>query len=351
MAGYDVTEEKPYGNVIVEDGGEFFQLELSSDISGIELQIVTDPCLIADPYESMMNKLQNLSSEEIADMNSDLEENTNEDQVDPAYSNVQNYINSFQVALETKEYWRDELLSYHPSTIFSITPLQSFINSRLNSISRDVKQYLPEYNRANLRLTRWSDFCGPGIMSWLYRGKYDTFNGKYLPLYGEGSVSPANYPCYGTYNYYSLYYMDWFEDYYPDAYDRRIINSEHTDGGLYATFFKHTTQIGNNFPLLDAGLRQSLPEATNGEYRIKFITTPISWMKSNEQPVVVEGIYGRPHYWGAIGYAYNEGWLGIKLNMRIFVMDNGCYSCSDDHKFCYPYWAHLGGLNYAWRAN
>lgn len=97
--------------------------------------------------------------------------------------------------------------------------------------------------------------------------------------------------------------------------------------------------------MYDGGIRRGVKNATNGEYKIRFITTPIAWMQKYRQPVLVEGINGDAHYWAAIGYAYNEGWLGIKKNMRIFVADNGYRM--EDHN-CYPYWSILGGLNYAW---
>ena len=107
-----------------------------------------------------------------------------------------------------------------------------------------------------------------------------------------------------------------------------------TDWGLYYTFFKETVKTGEQFPLYDGGIRRGVKNATNGEYKIRFITTPIAWMQKTRQPVLVEGINGDAHYWAAIGYAYNEGWLGIKKNM-------------EEHN-CYPYWSILGGLNYAW---
>lgn len=106
--------------------------------------------------------------------------------------------------------------------------------------------------------------------------------------------------------------------------------------------------MAREYPLLDSGLRRSVRKITNNEYKVKFITTPIAWIKNHQQPVVVEGILGKAHYWGAIGYAYNTTWLGTKKNMHLFVTDNG-YMTGDHHN--YPYWSVLGGLNYAWKLN
>lgn len=336
-----------------EDGGSFYKLSYSMEQHIIELQEVYEPYLISDPYEAMLEKIQELSDEEIADMNLDLGNESYEEQVESIYPNLNAYINSFRLTTATQMHWKSLLQAYSPSSRFYYSSqLLSWINDRINSITRDVKESLEEYDDHRLRCTIWADACGPGIMSWLYRGKYDYFEGKYLPKH-EDYIQDSIYPCYWDYMYYSYYYMGANLDDYGicDARAIREFNSYRTDGGLYNTFFQHTHTICDEFPLYDAGLRAGLSEATNDEYRIKFITAPISWMKNNEQPVVVEGIHGHAHYWGAIGYAYNEGWLGAKLNMRLLVMDNGVYSCSDNDFYCYPYWSILGGLNYAWKLN
>lgn len=334
-----------------DDGGTFYELSFSEDTHTVELEVVDVPYMVADRYEAMMEKIQELSSTEIADMNADIINESYEIQVDNTYSNLMAYINSFQMTADTRDYWINLLQSYHSSSSFTFSPqVLSWIDERVNSIERGVVGFLEEYESNNLRMTMWADACGPGILSWLYRGKYNVFNGKYLPIYGD-YVSRNDYPCYWNHYFYSYYYMAANADEYgiADGFALREFNSNRTDAGLYYTFFQHSFPIGRQYALLDGGLRAGVREATNNEYAIKFITAPISWMINNEQPVVVEGIRGHAHYWGAIGYAYNQWWLGIKWNMRILVMDNGVYSCSDDNLYCYPYWSILGGLNYAWR--
>lgn len=125
------------------------------------------------------------------------------------------------------------------------------------------------------------------------------------------------------------------------------LHSQRTDNGLFVDIFRYTNEICGEYPLLDWGLRNSLPTITGNDYYIRFVTAPISWIKNEQQPVVVEGIYGAPHYVGAIGYSYNQ-WLSLKYNMRLFVTDNGYFTAKYNN---YPFWSILGGLNYAWVEN
>ena len=174
----------------------------------------------------------------------------------------------------------------------------------------------------------------------------------YLPIYGETQIINSHYPyIYEKFDRIReisscIYSMgpQYGED---NSYATRENHSNAHDGGLYYTFFKHTTQMFGEYPLLDWGLRASLPEATSNEYYIKFIVAPIAWMEQNQQPVVVEGAYGHAHYCGAIGYSYDWCWI-FKTYLRIFVTDNG-FMIENQHG--YPFWSLLGGLNYAWVLN
>ncbi len=207
--------------------------------------------------------------------------------------------------------------------------------------------FLSEYSDHRLRLTHWGDFCGPSILSWTYRGKYDSYDEKYLPIFGDNIDNTSLYPylCISDTN--AVYSFAPYTN-ESNTYQTRSDRSNSTDNGLYYTFFQETIKTGEKFPLYLGGMKRGVHNATNGAYTIKMKCHPITWLEEEQEPVIVASINGAAHYWCAIGYAYRRGSLGRKKNMRIFVTDNGVYS--KDHHY-YPYWSKLGASYYAWVPN
>lgn len=261
------------------------------------------------------------------------------------FNDLMSYLNSFSGGDEIVDFWENlSLVSPQSTSSFTLnSEMENRISQNILDIDATIVGFLDEYMDHRLRLTRWEDYCGPAALSWIYRGKKDSFEGKFLPLYGD-FVYCIDYPDYHEWNSYSSYYMG-NDNIMDNSFATRETKSQRTDKGLYNTFFKYCTESCGAYPLYDRGIRLGVEEATNNAYKIKFITTPISWIRDMHQPVLVEGIGGHPHYWAAIGYAYNTGWLGLHYKLRLFVTDNGSFSISHNN---YPYWSILGGLNYAW---
>lgn len=325
---------------------------LDKDKSVEKLVPVENTLLITNKRALIMEKIaRTLSEEEKKQMEEDLHETAGLPEAENKCTTLSEYADLFVTPNSIYDYWlkQTEFHSKNTKYEFDITPeMKDLIQKNIDEISAQNVYFLPEYANHRLRLTRWEDFCGPSALSWTYRGKYDNYRGKYLPLLGDNYTNDEyEYFFYQirTCSLYEYSVYDFKPNVLPNTYATRKKKSDATDNGLYYTFFKETVKTGEQFPLYDGGIRRGVKNATNGEYKIRFITTPIAWMQKYRQPVLVEGINGDAHYWAAIGYAYNEGWLGIKKNMRIFVADNG-YRMTD-HNY-YPYWSILGGLNYAW---
>lgn len=315
------------------------------------LELVVDEYLINDPYESLLYKYADIPTEERTLIDSVLQEDPIADDGTEIY-NLETLIYNWVFPTDYSDFWLAKVYRYHlsnsefevPSTC-QFSPLSDavmiMIEEQLNEITNSVTGFLSEYDNNYLRLTTWADACGPAIMSWLYRGKYDNFRDFYLPIYGDGNGTDWRYLVYPTHSIYAI------GGEAHEQEDRREISSA-IDNGLYYEFYKETIPAGSGDALYQGGMRRGLEYVTNGEYSIKFIVAPIKWMETQQQPVVVEGIRGKAHYWGAIGYGYSYTWLGTKKNLRLLVTDNGYMLKSHNY---YPYWSILGGLNYGWKQN
>lgn len=300
-----------------------------------------------DYSEMMQLTLDSLTSEEMDNIDRDLQ---NPEYHVPAEFNVQHletYLELFMDNDTIRRYW-DSVSTYteEPDSSFCFTAkMDSIIQHNVGDVEATEVGFLTEYMDHRLRFTQWRDYCGPAALSWIYRGKYNSFKDTYIKIYGDGE-DIENYQHYWEQDSVACYYLgppsggSW-----PNNYETRETRSKRTDGGLYYTFFQYCRNFFGTFPLFDKGIRNGVEDATNGEYKIKFITAPISWIREQQQPVLVEGIGGHAHYWAAIGYGYQVASSGVHYNLRIFVTDNGAYNSAHGY---YPYWSCLGGLNYAW---
>ncbi len=338
-----------YPNVYYGNGtgnGQYFQVKECEDGSICEEEVEGEE-LVSNPYDALIAKFGHIPTEDIDFMNQDLSEvaeyavNEHDETV---FGSCDAILSSLSNHDDVTGYWETMIANYGTSSECQFSPLTneilSMIDEQLSEVENSVVGFLPEYDNHLLRLTTWSDACGPSIMSWLYRGKYDNYKGHYLPIFGQGYTSGWYY----EYPTHSVYAMG------GPAHDKneRAARSYSTDNGLYFTFYVETIPAGSGDALYQGGMTRGLEYATNNQYTIKFITAPIKWMEEKQQPVVVEGIRGLTHYFGAIGYGYNKTIFGTKKHMRLFVTDNG-YTLSKHHY--YPYWSILGGLNYGWKRN
>lgn len=329
-----------------DDNATYYKAECNEHSEPI-LRRITDFSFRTNRFELFREKMERLSSMEFDDINHDLQNANYLDNDDVPFRDIDQYRDSFIVSASIREYWRRDLMEYDfsISDTFAISQtIQTWINNNIHEIDASYQGFLSEYQNDRLRLTHWEGYCGPAIMAWLYRGKYHDYRNLYLPIYNDAASNNSTYSYLYDDGDYLYYYMKPFSNEngnYPDIVQS---HSEHTDNGLFWQVFRYTDQLCGEYPLLDWGLRACLPDITDDAYYIKFITAPISWLKNEQQPVVVEGIHGAPHYVGAIGYSYNQWWF-IKYYMRLFVTDNGYFTDNHHH---YPFWSILGGLNYAW---
>lgn len=174
---------------------------------------------------------------------------------------------------ETKKFWNEiddyiqnekpEIIEYdkNPYTIEPIS-LNDIINQRYSdnsdiktaiTISNDIIDYDDSYNKfvlnnydnPYLQMTRWTGFCGPAACAWLYRGIYEYFQGKYLPLIGDGADT-EHYFYENTYTNppHAVYEMSDIDNSWNRSLDEVLDDycerSIQMDNGLTACFYKET---------------------------------------------------------------------------------------------------------------
>lgn len=331
------------------DNTTYYKAEYNEEM-GVDLHVVFNPLLTTDRHESITSKINRLDETEINNINSDIQNAEYIDEDDSHFTSIFQYADSFLLSANITSFWSSESSTYHSHSCdtFALTnDILEKIDENIHEVEASHQGFLPEYRNNRLRLTRWQGYCGPAIMAWLYRGKYERYQNLYLPIFGDMQSYHSSYQYLITGTSWLKYFMQPYSNetgLYPDIVYQHSIT---TDSGLFNTIFGYTNETCGEYPLLDWGLRACLPDITDNGYHIKFITAPITWMRDMSQPVVVEGIHGRAHYCGAIGYSYNQWWI-FKTYLRLFVTDNGYFTA--DHHY-YPFWSILGGLNYAWVQN
>ena len=331
------------------DNSTFYKVEYNEEMQ-TELHSVSMSLLTTNRYDLFVGKIARLNDVEIDNINSDIEGMEYLDDDDSRYSSIYQYADSLILSSDVLDFWQTKINEHTtPYTdTFAISPeILAKIEENIHEVTASYQGFLSEYMSNRLRLTRWQGYCGPAIMAWLYRGKYEQYHNLYLPIFQDLLSYDISYQDLITGVSWLKYFMQPYSNEtgaYPDIVQSHSMN---TDNGLFYDIFKYSSETCGTYPLLDWGLRACLPDITNNEYYIRFITAPITWLRAMNQPVVVEGIWGQTHYCGAIGYSYNECWIG-KTYMRIFVTDNGYFT--EGHNY-YPFWSILGGLNYAWVEN
>ena len=189
---------------------------------------------------------------------------------------------------------------------------------------------LPQYDTEPMQKTFWRGGCGPSAVANIYRGLYDSYNGMYLPIWGDPDFdNPAAE---------QRFYM------FGDENDRRAVyfyydNGDHdgdgnlnitdkewvtqqsakSDNGLYADlcdfgwyyFFGNSIgqYLGMNWgAALPINLTQSLERVTNKQYTISLlpIVAPHHHIRTQKLPVLLlRGDF--IHYLNAFG-SRHEYW-------------------------------------------
>ena len=253
--------------------------------------------------------------------------------------------------LIAKSWWSDSnnpldfyLGGSNISENFNVTTKQrDVISEALNNEDYTDKIFIQNYLNNSLLSTVWCGACGPTIMSWLYRGKYDSYHGTYIPLNGE--VHP---------NYNKVVNQKFYNYHANPRYSKRDIYdlSFKLDNRLYYQWFKRTDSLSGGDALYHLGLSRGLREATDELYDVSFITLKqaIDLMKTTNEPVVIVcGTKAGPHYIGAIGMGYIINKKGKKGHSYFYYMDNG-YKTSEENNW-YPCWkkTNCWNLHYIWK--
>lgn len=186
---------------------------------------------------------------------------------------------------------------------------------------------LPGYTNLRLQITHWGGFCGPAACAWVYRGKYSSYNGVYLPLYGDGSGFVPHYceytdPIYAAYSYATVVNRSNLSG--STVKQNYIDHSFESDNGLAACFYEETVPTPWTtwqFPLYHAGMNRGFRAATNNAYHVKFTCKPYKWILNNQQPVIIA--IDCSHYIVAFGTANTIKRNGRVKDKYFMVTDNG----------------------------
>lgn len=184
---------------------------------------------------------------------------------------------------------------------------------------------LKEYNDQNLQETHWEGYCGPSACAWIYRGKYDSYNGTYLPIHGDGSNFANFFYDLSTFAYYK----------YSDVAHGSNLNchtalynytsrSNSADNGLTACWYNETVPFiwsQWEFPLYHGGIKRGFQTATNGVYSIKLTSKPYDYMWNNNEPLIIE--IDCNHYIAAFGSGVTKKKNGNIKDVYFLVTDNG----------------------------
>ncbi len=228
---------------------------------------------------------------------------------------------------------------------------------------------IPSLNNTNLKNTRWSGWCGPSALAWIYRGLYSSsYKGTYLPLAGESGFSKGTYrQLSGSKGYYYLNQAgDVDNDGRINSLDPDWINpqSSNADGGLYAAlasaggmYLWPAITGDQNGPVLPFGLSVALLWVTDAKY---FVGSAFFLPAITEVAHRHIRIYNLPvicwvdffsHYVVAFGSKYqNWNWDfyfkifgrkititsgSIRTNKWLYVTDNGYETSKNGNE---PFW-------------
>jgi hypothetical protein len=96
-----------------------------------------------------------------------------------------------EVALQAQVYW--QVMDEIKDSILATSDEQIVERCNESKGWEDWKTediyIIPAYNSTGMRYTRWSAWCGPSAMAWMYRGLYSSYNGQTIYLYGNRQFS------------------------------------------------------------------------------------------------------------------------------------------------------------------
>lgn len=322
--------------------------------------------LVADDAQSSIDALYKLSIEDLKRME---------------ISNLDSMVQSIRAKDELNKLLADEYWSTIDtlsSALASMTDEE--IYAKLNSSKAKWNWtsvdscVLNSYNKTNMKRTRWSGWCGPSAIAWIYRGLYTSYKGTYLPLVGDIGFNsyPDRWSTYSNYGYYRFVGKgDHDGDGKQNDLDKQWIDSisNLSDGGLYAKIADFSglyawsgltgwiSEDNQQGPTLPIALGLALSVVTDAHYFVypafNFLSTDVpghKHIRENQLPIICL-INGFSHYIVAFGSKY-EYWnweviirlFGKNITLTkgrvlqdkwLLVHDNGATTSSYNYA---PYW-------------
>ena len=206
---------------------------------------------------------------------------------------------------------------------------------------------IPEFNNEAIKRTRWTGYCGPAAVAWVYRNLYshypkdNTSNNSYIRVHGDAETTNSydvfeDYTSYGYFDYGSISNEELASIYKETANN----HSQQTDNGFYQKLLSHTVKTGNAYPMYQLGMTNAIKGITDKEYSLGTTSTSRSYIENKKLPVfIMIGTGDNFHYLVAFGVGK------IDNTNYIYVTDNGSYIGSYNY---YPYWRKEGS-NYGIR--
>jgi hypothetical protein len=193
--------------------------------------------------------------------------------------------------------------------------------------------YIPAFNTDAMKYTRWSGWCGPSAIAWIYRGLYSSYyKGTYLPLYSTSSFEKEGYR--ELFHNFGIKWAGFYEfstdedadgNGVRDDCDKDWVTSQsaNADGGLYARIadlsgmykWQWATPNEGNTLGFDGGYNAALRDVTNGYYGFSGINFfgSADYIRSAHLPVLIST---GSHIMSA--FASKIEWYNWDVYVRIF---------------------------------
>lgn len=327
-----VPQECYYGH----GAPEFYYDYIDQELKSINFEL---PASGTDEYLAQVMYSQ-MDSEDIAGMEEDLA-SFGENELDEFLQDrddywrvVSDFFNNNSDALWQ---WDNPNMAFETQCVYNGPNSQDdtdthIVYQLIDELDYDLDYYnsytLPEYSDQRLLVTRWTNYCGPAACAWVYRGKYETFDGEYLPIFGDAEQDYFRYTNMDAqYAYYDLSTDMSVKgvNKQSDALETFIERSNQADNGLTACFYKESVPFWWDnewtFPLYHGGLNRGFAAATNDEYKVVFNCKPYDWITLNNEPVLIA--VNCDHYLVAFGTGVTKKKNGRVKDKYFAVVDNG----------------------------
>ncbi len=344
-----------YPNVYYGDGTQTLYMQGQSENGAFCLQPIEKDSLISlIPDKQLAQCLSQMQYEDVELLDANLRDGGHEiSDVDVGIFDACQSVKDFPSEIHNfmqASYSLPQIISAYPPVTLKDTFVLTYeqfkmIYDNLHRIQTTRRFSLPQYNRAPLIMTFWWGACGPSAMAWLYRGIFDSYKGKYLPLFEQVGASyvidyeKEFYRNEQNYAYYSFTYKFPFPKIPYSLYPRVKERSEKWDNGLYYVWFKRTIPNKGGNALFPVGMNKGMKEATKNKYCTELTTHPFRELESNLYPLAIAG---QQHIFAAIGTGYTKKGKDLYKNKYFLIYDNGYWSEEFNH---YPFWRKYKPMN------